>query len=252
MNPLAHFDPDDPYPESDGLPMAENTDQYDWLVKIKDNLEFLFADRPEVFVAGNLLWYPRPDRHAVHPMGPDVMVVFGRPKGRRGSYKQWEEDGIPPQVVFEVRSPSNSRDEMAEKLTYYDRYGVEEYYVYDPADNSLGIWRRQGGDLAPVSYLGGWTSPRLGVRFVTSGPVLELFGPDDRPFRSFVETGRLAEREQARAEQEAALARQEAARADQEAARATVAAVEAQQAQARAERLAQRLRELGLDPDAPG
>lgn len=185
-------------------------------------------------------------------MGPDVMVVFGRPKGRRGSYKQWEEDGIPPQVVFEVRSPSNGRDEMAEKLAYYDRYGVEEYYVYDPADNSLGIWRRQGATLAPVSYLGGWTSPRLGVRFVTSGPVLELFGPDGRPFRSFVETGRLAEREQARAKQEAALARQEAARADQEAARAAAAAAEARQAQARAERLAQRLRELGLDPDAPG
>jgi len=235
MNPLAYFDPDDPYPESDGRPMAENTDQYDWLVKIKDNLELLFADRPDVFVAGNLLWYPLPDRHAAHPIGPDVMVVFGRPKGRRPSYKQWEEDGIPPQVVFEVRSPSNSRDEMAEKLAFYDRYGVEEYYVYDPADNSLRIWRRQGGQLESVSYLGGWTSPRLGVRFVTSGPVLELFDPAGRPFRSFVEIGRLAEREQLRAEQEAA--------------RAAAAAAEVQRARARAERLAQRLRELGLDPD---
>ena len=27
MNPLAYFDPDDPYPESDGQPMAENTEQ---------------------------------------------------------------------------------------------------------------------------------------------------------------------------------------------------------------------------------
>ncbi len=108
MNPLAYFDPDDPYPESDGRPMAENTDQYDWLVKIKDNLEFLFADRPEVLVAGNLLWYPLPDRHAAHPMGPDVMVVFGRPKGRRPSYKQWEEGGIAPQVVF-IASCSSPR-----------------------------------------------------------------------------------------------------------------------------------------------
>ncbi len=27
---------------------------------------------------------------------PDVMVVFGRPKGRRGSYKQWEKNNIIP------------------------------------------------------------------------------------------------------------------------------------------------------------
>ncbi len=35
--------------------MADNTEQYQWLVKIKENLEILFADRPEVFVAGDLL-----------------------------------------------------------------------------------------------------------------------------------------------------------------------------------------------------
>ncbi len=32
MNPLSHFDPDDPYPESDGAPMAENTLQFGWIV----------------------------------------------------------------------------------------------------------------------------------------------------------------------------------------------------------------------------
>ncbi len=37
MNPLSYYDPNDPYPESDGQPMAENTEQYDWLVKIKEN-----------------------------------------------------------------------------------------------------------------------------------------------------------------------------------------------------------------------
>ncbi len=32
------------------------------------------------------------------------MVVFGRPKGDRGSYKQWLENQIAPQVVFEILS----------------------------------------------------------------------------------------------------------------------------------------------------
>lgn len=59
MNTLQHYDPDNPYPESDGLPMAENTEQYDWLVKIKENLEILFANRNDVFIAGDLrIFYP--------------------------------------------------------------------------------------------------------------------------------------------------------------------------------------------------
>ncbi len=88
MNPLAYFDPDDPYPESDGQPMAENTEQFDWIVKIKENLEVLFADDPQVFVAGDLLWYPVPDRRVTGPLAPDVMVAIGRPKGRRGAEQE--------------------------------------------------------------------------------------------------------------------------------------------------------------------
>ena len=108
MNPLSHIDPDDPYPENDGRPMADNTEQYEWIVKIKENLEVVFADDSNVFIAGDLLWYPVPDRRITGPVAPDVMVVFGRPKGRRDSYRQWEEDGIAPQVVFEILSPSNN------------------------------------------------------------------------------------------------------------------------------------------------
>lgn len=51
-----------------------------------------------------LLWYPV-ESHPEIRTAPDVLVVFGRPKGHRGSYKQWEEDNIPPQVVFEILSP---------------------------------------------------------------------------------------------------------------------------------------------------
>ena len=198
MNPLAYIDPDDPYPESDGQPMAGNTQQYDWLVKIKENLEVLFADRPDVFVAGDLLWYPVPDRRIAGPVAPDVLVAFGRPKGPRRSYRQWEEGGVAPQVVFEVRSPANSVKEMADKLAFYDLYGVEEYYVYDPAENTLRIWMRQGERLTPLSHVGGWTSPRLAVRFAVTPTTLEIFDPAGRPFLTSVERARRAERLAAR------------------------------------------------------
>ncbi|HWP47299.1 MAG TPA: Uma2 family endonuclease [Candidatus Limnocylindrales bacterium] len=118
------------YPESDGRPIADNTKQFRWIVTIEKGLEALFREREDVFGAGNLLWYPvegRPDIRTV----PDIMVVFGRPKGDRGSYLQWQEGGIPPQVVFEILSPSNTLAEMTRKFRFYERY-VEEYYAYDP------------------------------------------------------------------------------------------------------------------------
>lgn len=38
------------YPESDGQPMADNTKQFRWIVTIKEGLEWLFQDDPNVFI----------------------------------------------------------------------------------------------------------------------------------------------------------------------------------------------------------
>jgi Uma2 family endonuclease len=94
------------YPSSDGKRMADNTLQFRWIVTLQGGLEAMFHDDPNVFVAGDLLWYPVEAMSKI-VVAPDVMVVFGRPKGDRKSYKQWEEENIPPQVVFEVVSESN-------------------------------------------------------------------------------------------------------------------------------------------------
>jgi len=119
------------YPESDGQPMADNTLQFRWITVVQGNLAALFADRPDVFVAGDLLWYPVEGRADIR-RAPDVMVAIGRPKGDRGAYLQWEEGGQPPQVVFEIWSPGNTIEEMARKHEFYERYGVSEYYLIDP------------------------------------------------------------------------------------------------------------------------
>jgi hypothetical protein len=44
------------YPSSDGQPMAESTEHYQWIVTIAGGLEDLFKDDNNVFVAGDLLW----------------------------------------------------------------------------------------------------------------------------------------------------------------------------------------------------
>lgn len=68
------------YPTSDGLPMADNTKQFRWIVTIQGGLDALFRDNPNVFVAGDLLWYPVEGQPGIR-RAPDAMVVFGRPSG---------------------------------------------------------------------------------------------------------------------------------------------------------------------------
>ena len=251
------------YPDSDGLPMSDNTLQWFWIVLIKEGLERLFVDDPNVFVAGNLLWYPREGDNRLR-IGPDVLVAFGRPKGYRGSYLQWREGNQPPHVVFEVVSPGNTQAELLEKGDFYEEHGVEEYYIYDPARGTLRGYQRKNSAWVAIPNMQNWVSPRLQVRFQLDGKDLVLTGPDGRQFVSHVETDRQrqqaeaqrdyatarAERAAARADQEQARADEEQARADEEQARADEEQARAIQERARAERLAHKLRSLGIDPDS--
>jgi Uma2 family endonuclease len=230
------------YPESDGQPMADNTKQFRWIVTIEGGLEAQFHDDPNVFVAGDLLWYPVEGRPTIRA-APDAMVAFGRPKGDRGSYQQWREGGIAPQVVFEVLSPGNRVAEMIRKFRFYGQHGVEEYYIYDPDQGELSGWIRTDNELTEIEAMDGWVSPRLGVRFTIESGELALYHPDGRRFVTYVELMR--EREQA--QQQAAQERQEREQAQQQAAQERQ---EREQAQQRADRLAAQLRALGIEPDA--
>ncbi|HIK10569.1 MAG TPA: Uma2 family endonuclease [Oscillatoriaceae cyanobacterium M33_DOE_052] len=219
INPPAK--PEIIYPESDGKPMADNTEQFRWIVTIQGGIDALFKDDPNVFVAGDLLWYPVEKNNSLK-IAPDILVAFGRPKGKRGSYLQWKEDNIPPQVVFEVLSPGNTISEMTKKWQFYWDYGVEEYYIYDPDKIDFGGWIRQGDKLTAIAEINGWVSPRLGIRFQMGDSGLEIYRPDGRKFATYIEleTERMME------------------------------AQRAEVAEQRAQRLAEKLQELGIDPDA--
>lgn len=189
------------YPDSDGLLMSDNTRQFEYIVYVKKGVDWLFSDDPQIFVGGDLLWYPVEGNPKLR-QAPDVMVVFGRPKSDRGSYQQWKEDNIPPQVVFEIISPGNTIPEMTRKFQFYERYGVEEYYIYDPDRLSLGGFLRQNDRLEAIEVIEGWVSPRLNVRFtLNQDGGLELYRPDGRLFERYEEIAARAEREHQRAEQ---------------------------------------------------
>ena len=214
------------YPESDGQPMAENTIQFRWITTIQGCLDILFRHRPDVFVAGDNLWYPIKGKPEIR-LAPDVYVAFGRPKGDRGNYLQWKEDGIPPAVVFEVRAPSNTTRELLEKFDFYQKYGAREYYYIDPQDperTTIEIFERESDQLKPRHPVDEWVSPLMGVRFIITPTDVKLYYPDGKPFLSFVEMA--LEIERLRMETERLRAKRRIAK------------------------LAARLRELGVDPDA--
>ena len=218
------------YPDSDGQPMADNTVQFRWIIMLYHNLSWLFAEDPEVFVAGDLLWYPVEGDNKIR-QAPDVMVVFGVNKGDRGSYQQWREKAIAPQVVFEIRSPGNRQGELDRKLLFYERYGVEEYYLYDPDKNELSGCIRSDDHLEVIEEMDNWVSPRLQIRFELSEETLKLYHPDGQEFSSPLEVAQQLEQEKLRAEHEHQRAEQE---------------------RQRAERFESLLREAGIDPDVMG
>ncbi|MCT7991629.1 Uma2 family endonuclease [Laspinema olomoucense] len=196
------------YPDSDGKPIAENTLQYRWIVRLVTNLKQLLTEQV-AFVAGDLLWYPvRVERPPAPCQAPDAMVVLGRPDGDRGSYKQWEEDNIAPQVVFEILSPSNTMIEMAAKQNFYAQYGVLEMFFYDPqSHNFWGLHRATAQDR--LNFIQSqdlpWISPLLNIRFELSADGLAVYHPDGELFK---EPGQLfEERDKAQQERDKAFAK---------------------------------------------
>jgi Uma2 family endonuclease len=215
------------YPDSDGEPIAKNTVQYQHIIAIQVGLDAMFAHNPDVFVAADLLWYPVEGRPEIKKT-LDVMVAFGRPKGARGSYRQWEEDGVAPQVVFRITSPGATAAEMRSKRMFYSRYGVAECYEYDPEIGTLDVWTRQKRALRNAFITDEWRSPLLGVTLkVETNGDLSVYKPNGERFLRPVELRALADLAEARAERERNRAEQE---------------------HERAERLAAKLRELGFDP----
>src|SRR4051812_41650847 len=92
------------YPDGDGKPMAETPDHRDQMIRLIQILQDRYADRPDVYVSGNMMFYWVEGNPKISA-SPDVFVVFGVPKQRdRRVFKVWEEAA--PNVVVELTSRS--------------------------------------------------------------------------------------------------------------------------------------------------
>ncbi|GCL60915.1 hypothetical protein NIES3807_41040 [Microcystis aeruginosa NIES-3807] len=110
---------------------------------------------------------------------------------------------------------------MERKLLFYQRYGVEEYYLYDPDSHNFQGWWRREGLLSSIPEINGWISPRLKIRFELRGDELEIYSLDGQKFLTSIELSQKAEE----------------------------ASLQLEQERLKSQRLAEYIRSLGIDPD---
>jgi hypothetical protein len=148
------------------------------------------------------------------------LVAHGVTKGERTAYRQWDEANVVPQVVFDAFAPGMSMVTISCRLKFYERAGVEEYYMYDPDAGEAMGWVHNGQQFEEVDTLHGWQKLlALGGVLASKTCELSLIRPDGERFMSYVELAESYERDRERANQEHERAEQERARADHYAAR---------------------------------
>ena len=97
-------------------------------------LEWLWRDRNDFYVAGNLTIYYSPrQRKSEFFRGPDFFVVLGTERKTRKSWVVWEEDGKYPNVIIEILSPKTAEtDKDFKKKLYQDTFRTPDYFWFDP------------------------------------------------------------------------------------------------------------------------
>lgn len=224
----------------DGEPLETNRHRIAMNALIRSAQQAL-AGRSDVFIGGNMfIYYSSTQAMNRDFRGPDFFVVLEVDGTReRQGWVVWEEEGRYPDVIVELRSESTAAKDRGVKKALYEKvFKTQDYYIFDPFDsNSLEGWHLELGrgyqPLSPNDQ--GWLwCETLQLWLGTWEGVIDrepATGTCDW-LRFYDNQGSLILLPEEEAQQQAQVARQQA-----------------QVAQQRAERLANRLRELGEDPD---
>ncbi|MCY4655161.1 MAG: Uma2 family endonuclease [Dehalococcoidia bacterium] len=138
------------YPESDGEPVAESDFQYVPLTYATSALSAHFSEEPDIYVTGDMLIYfvegdPR------RSVAPDVFLIPNLDKRFRTSYFMWLEGQV-PSFIMEVTSNSTWREDIGRKRDLYESWGVSEYWLYDPTEETRLTTLLQGFRLVDDAY----------------------------------------------------------------------------------------------------
>ena len=242
------------YPDEDGEPMADNEWQGRTMDAIFYALDGRFQSDPDVHVAKDLLVY-YDEGNPNQALAPDVFVTRGVAPGFRSSYRIWEERRA-PEFVLEVASRSTAKKDATEKKDLYARWGVREYWLFDPR-GGLHEPRLQGFVLVEGKYRdlparelasGGLavSSWLLGLELRLEEGQLRLWDVETERYLATPDEdreGREVAEERAEAEATARRAAEDQAQAEAVARRAAEDRAEAAKDQAEAEAVARRAAE---------
>ncbi|MBW4690221.1 MAG: Uma2 family endonuclease [Lyngbya sp. HA4199-MV5] len=127
----------------DGVPLESNRHRIAMNVLIDSALQAL-SSRSDVFTGGNMfVYYSRNQAMNRDFRGPDFFVALDVDGSRdRRGWVVWEEEGRYPDVIVELMSPSTAKVDLGVKKDLYERtFRTADYFVYDPFDStSLQGW----------------------------------------------------------------------------------------------------------------
>lgn len=127
----------------DGEPMESNRHRIAMNALIDSVLQ-AFSSRNDFFVGGNMfIYYSRTQARNRDFKGPDFFVVLNV-DGRmdRQGWVVWDENGRYPDVIVELMSPSTAEADLGNKKDIYEQvFRTPDYFVFNPFDpNSLQGW----------------------------------------------------------------------------------------------------------------
>lgn len=213
------FPPGDLYSDEPPLETELHLEQIMLLLKC---LKWLWRDKNDFYAAGNLtIYYSQNKRKTEDFRGPDFFVVLDTERKTRKSWVVWEEDGKYPHVILEILSESTAQtDRELKKKLYQDTFRTPDYFWFDPYTLEFAGFHLVDGKYQPLeaNNQGHLWSQQLGLYLGIHQGLLRYFTPK----------GELVPTPEEQAE------------------------LECQQkeiALSKAERLANKLRELNIDPD---
>ncbi|MBE9249170.1 Uma2 family endonuclease [Dolichospermum sp. LEGE 00240] len=267
-------------------PEMESSLHYTQLLILVTCLEWLWRNREDFFIGANLsVYYSRQQLKNRDFRGPDFFLVKDTEKRPRLSWVIWEEDGKYPNVIIELLSDSTAKvDKGLKKQLYQNQFRTPEYFWFSPNTLELVGWRLTDSEYKtiPASENAWYWSQELGLYLGVWEDKLRYFTVEGRlvptPEEANLEEIRKAEVERQRAEVEHQRAEVERQRAESERRKVEVERrkveverrkaeserrkVEVERRKAESERqraddaenkadvLAQKLRELGIEPDS--
>ena len=193
-------------------------------------LNWLWRDRSDFFVAGNLTIYYSQKRIQTRDFrGSDFFVVQGVESRSRKSWTIWEEDGKYPDLIVEILSASTAEvDRTTKKALYQNTFRTPEYFWFDPETLEFVGFSLNRGTYEPIqpNQQGLLRSNQLQLFLGVHENKLRFFQPDGQLVATPEESALAEQRQRLMAEERAELAEE------------------------RAERLAARLRSLNIDPNS--